>query len=747
MPTLPGYNYLGPGNDPYTSGDPVDSADNIAQIHDWDYVLGQLPGDVRRADRLAIRSFWNDFKKTGKVADVLGFAGLSAKYGLESIFGVQYPQMRGDSNQVPNWGSFLYAERERHLADVYRQTQDSHKFPTYKAWKSSNYSSSERSRFNIGGDIYVTLRKHYSDSYGDKQVATKRNSAAASNQLDSGAGPSKRPAFQEQSPSLSPDTNAAIDSFLAGPSPATPDYDTFPDTGSTQGSDTAAIPMDATVDGSGSGRGPTGGSRQGATGASGSAGTASGTGGITWIAPSIPTPPCSITLQKSRIMFSYGYSTANIQLGSPDYIEKITTSLALIPVDFLPFYITHAEWEALPPGATIKRVWANVTPLGTRTAFDTGTTLSGTATSEYVPIGIVGKGLNVQYYGKNQLYNVDTKEPMIPTGTTGINATEMSNRWYNHISSNTMCIPTAMNEYWIHEYNRSANPNASSLPQYIIHNRGVPRMDTSCHQFLVNGAIGQVIADYEYSPKCGIIKTQKDHFVPYNRSGNELEYTHSVPCSRPLAFFTDGLTPPGPAIGDVGLSDKRSLPTMINQTGESYNRSIETYGGMNAQTTISDYRVQPQLHVGLVATPQLKPGSAATSYLNSSCYWKVECGIEIQFDINSAFSKNAAVSWPTEVIFIPNGIPKYTDGQSLFGNCDTGSGNVSVDVSVSANQTDISDTGITTNTPQSKTLTKRKHVTSNDGRNAKKQSSTIDFGSSDEGEMIFIDRRTNKLKL
>lgn len=40
--------------------------------------------------------------------------------------------------------------------------------------------------------------------------------------------------------------------------------------------------------------------------------------------------------------------------------------------------------------------------LGTRCCFDTGSTLTGTATTEFVPIGAYAVGLNVKTYGQNR---------------------------------------------------------------------------------------------------------------------------------------------------------------------------------------------------------------------------------------------------------------------------------------------------------------------------------------------------------
>lgn len=94
---------------------------------------------------------------------------------------------------------------------------------------------------------------------------------------------------------------------------------------------------------------------------------------------------------KTKILCSYRYRTENIQW---ENIDIITTPLALVPVNFLTFYLSEAKFDMLPSTAKVTKVSCRVTPLGTRTAFDIGSTLSGTATSEYVPIGLVAAGIN-----------------------------------------------------------------------------------------------------------------------------------------------------------------------------------------------------------------------------------------------------------------------------------------------------------------------------------------------------------------
>lgn len=94
MPQIlfPGHRYLGPGN-PIENGDPVDEDDRIAQRHDIAYEDARTRGDVRRADRVAIRDFSRDLVRTGNWHSAVGAAGLGIKYAAETLVGVQYPRL------------------------------------------------------------------------------------------------------------------------------------------------------------------------------------------------------------------------------------------------------------------------------------------------------------------------------------------------------------------------------------------------------------------------------------------------------------------------------------------------------------------------------------------------------------------------------------------------------------------------------------------------------------------------------
>ncbi|XP_065208218.1 uncharacterized protein LOC135837021 [Planococcus citri] len=100
MPTLPGYHYLGPGNNPH-NGIPVNNADAIALIHDRAYDRARSPSDIRYADLSAISLFAYDFLHNPTFGAALGAAFLYIKYTVESVTGIWYPSL---SDRRPTTG-------------------------------------------------------------------------------------------------------------------------------------------------------------------------------------------------------------------------------------------------------------------------------------------------------------------------------------------------------------------------------------------------------------------------------------------------------------------------------------------------------------------------------------------------------------------------------------------------------------------------------------------------------------------
>lgn len=92
--TLPGHNYIGPGN-PLENGPAVNKTDQIAKVHDYAYSNAKTEQDVFDADWKAIKEFGEEAIIHKSIPAVLGVLGLGGKTVVERIRGKPfYPSMQ-----------------------------------------------------------------------------------------------------------------------------------------------------------------------------------------------------------------------------------------------------------------------------------------------------------------------------------------------------------------------------------------------------------------------------------------------------------------------------------------------------------------------------------------------------------------------------------------------------------------------------------------------------------------------------
>ncbi|KAK9720448.1 Capsid protein VP4 [Popillia japonica] len=114
-------------------------------------------------------------------------------------------------------------------------------------------------------------------------------------------------------------------------------------------------------------------------------------------------------------MHTWGFASSKFPRGAKnrvnDYIAY-STSLAYLPVDWVPFYLSPVEYNNLPIGSYIKEVYVEVIPKGVRCSFDVGTTLTGSANSMHVIFGKHCIGLNQKFDITNMSLKPNDKSPM-----------------------------------------------------------------------------------------------------------------------------------------------------------------------------------------------------------------------------------------------------------------------------------------------------------------------------------------------
>lgn len=416
-----------------------------------------------------------------------------------------------------------------------------------------------------------------------------------------------------------------------------------------------------------------------------SSGQGSEVGGRSSTNPSLPVLApvprnTSNTLIYKKRWYHYTYGIAHTVLdqqpgdAATTWIDNHATPYCCIPVDFLPYYLTLEEYTRLPYNAYAKKLKAQVTLIGTRTSFDTGTTLSTTATTEYVPIVKYAIGANVKLPIRNTSYTFNDQKPMVPNG---IDENESMKKICEQLYSwpSAYEIPRHLNRYMTYIVNGTSQDKNS--PGTLYKDSGLMRIDQWWKTAMVNNVLGEILINYEYKPKNGLLTTKNK--VPLtNYAGN----VRGLPAAQNIIQLSHWRLPHTLTyIRGDGTSVTASDPTYLSQgvgnmayafadspPNLTWMQSIERGPVISlTEGTTGSYVQQPQIHLGLLATPALKPGNAKEDFLNSSLYFYVDVEIEIGFK-NNFFHTRDLTDWPNEATFIqaiPKGYQGY--GCSQFG--------------------------------------------------------------------------------
>lgn len=117
----------------------------------------------------------------------------------------------------------------------------------------------------------------------------------------------------------------------------------------------------------------------------------------------------------------------------------------LFPLIFLPFYLSPAEFDQLPIGSRVDFVHCSVKLLGVRSAFNTGSTDAGVATSEYCPLLLTATGSNHSTTINN--LQVKSHRNMVPAEVENISPNTMIDKWYTSATASVNCVPRSNSNF------------------------------------------------------------------------------------------------------------------------------------------------------------------------------------------------------------------------------------------------------------------------------------------------------------
>lgn len=605
----PGHKYLGPGNTVRSQSPetPVDNDDRIAFQHDIEYELAQNAADIHTADLEAILAFLDDWTSTGNYHSLAGAWGIGIKYGLESFYHF-YPQMTGP--RPTHAGQRRYAEQQRAISARRATDTPGQRQKSWQDYVREYHRTSTRTPARVDAttahiDNSQTAPSTSAGGSGSERVPDSLFIPGFEHhRSDTGAS------AQIESPSSSSDfaSIGSLDQYLSGGW-----------AGGMEGSMDVDPEQVASTSTSGGGAG-----RDASLGA----------GATAMIKLYRPMRPgtMSMTYTKSWVFYSYGYAFTQLKSATTK-MTAFCTPLSYVPVDQASFYMSPAEFQALPVGAHARACSATVRLLGVRTAFDTGSTLSGVANTEQTHIAAYGIGLNKLGHAFNYKYTAETAKPMVPTGTESLKLKDdYIDRFYNSAVDVPMITGVARSNpgYLIHWY-----------PSENFSNGCIP-LNMHLNRFHVGSHLGQQVCAYNYKFRHAPISDTKLHdtlISPTSKDFNVTGRLDILPATVTGSQEKDGL---------AALNNATAQPRVVNNNllycGRKflYTEPLEKAGFDTAiNQTPHAAHAQPLLHIGLFPTPKLNPADERTDFQNSAIYYEVTATLHVDMDTNSVYPYGA----------------------------------------------------------------------------------------------------------
>lgn len=616
--TLPGYNYLGPGNG-LNNGEPTNENDAVAQMHDWAYSLATTKEQIFEADKWAAENF-----KINNIGGALGWAGMELKNIFEEdILGnTVYPNMSVDKAHFKGRKYQTASEQIDGLWEAYKQTKHYQNEKTRLSWV--QFLGRIKSRKAVD-DQKQKANAARSSAHDEHRNTVNDEPAAGISQDPHNLG-MVQPMDTEHIINISDDGGAASGQSMGGTATNVPQSSIW--------------------------------LSRGGGGASSNL----------------------VTFKKKRIFYTYGYAFKHLTTSTVDKNfphGQVSTPFANLWVDFVPSYISNAEWKSLPLGSYATECRVSVKFIGSRTSFETGGSLTGFANSEHVPIGIVATDLNNKLYGNNVQYEANSTAPMIPTTLKPLSTQTMISKYYNTVPSMCSGVPRSAYGYWSYyqNLNQPVDPSGQGNKRPMPY--GQINLDNYYDKFLLTGAVGQVVKTYSYRIKNGLLTFPKQHVIPSQYINSDLDTMNGVSLTSKKIYIDKEATSYVSCLGKATEILDNTNPTNVDANNSlsdnfftsNWASSLEKPIVFNPRYPFSNgCRIaQPQLHVGMLAIPQLTPINEDENFQLSSAYFEVSYELDVNINFHSYFNSGQLTLAPDNVLYYNNIGQGYTSGLTFAG--------------------------------------------------------------------------------
>ena len=383
-----------------------------------------------------------------------------------------------------------------------------------------------------------------------------------------------------------------------------------------------------------------------------------------------------IIIENSDLFYSWGYNFTGLEIKDASETNTkqrwLMTPMAYVPVDYLPFYMSQAQFDDLPGEADVVHVSCKVTPWGSRVSFTTNADTSSPATAQHVVVGMSAIGLNTDPTFNWANRDVTESNTMVvsthsaPSTSKFISklwGTNNSATWYQSVPSTFGAI-RQLDVYGgpvVDNYvaAAAASGTTAAVAEYIP--TGWPDLATKTNRFAYDAFKGKPIINYSYTPKFGVLKAKQRRWQS-NRSdtGSTCYFAHGG--NDPQYINTSINRKTSDAVGNqTGTSNTVTLASQ-SYTDASIAQQYQIYNCMIEQDRCKQYTpdvgkpitIQPQLHVGILPVQANSPATSV-GFVCAAAYWQIDRTIKIKVNFGSAF--NLVVARPIDGL-----VNYYNDG-------------------------------------------------------------------------------------
>lgn len=369
-------------------------------------------------------------------------------------------------------------------------------------------------------------------------------------------------------------------------------------------------------------------------------GTAQGQGGNNLGEDSVrpfklPKPTVSVHshiryFRKVHRFFTYGYAYKVLNNFPNNNFQSMTTPLALVPWDWLYFYMNPSEYATLPNQASVQKLAVKVYQRNVRVAFPTNSTANALATLNQNKNVIFARGLNkkmdiipAKYDGFQQ------DQPMIPNKSVKWKMDLMrddSRNWYGD-EANTETNPVTPR----HQFGQ---PDVLQLYAHVLYRKGATHDGWECLQSHVeesdaDATSGGLLCECSYKPVMGLIKTPHRQVNRAHVAGDKVipRGSHNLSAHQTVVTLADtGVT------SDTNALQPIQSNVTYNSTVQIIEKSQSVFEGLFAQP---DPQAQDSLHIGVQPTYALTSTNTSVnnSFTDTQAFFEVvaECWVDTSY--------------------------------------------------------------------------------------------------------------------